>query len=401
MNLSINTTLPELKFDRKRTRVQNCPCGKSNKDGKFVPYQGYELKGFCHSCSKTFLPELSQEVKQWNLQPIIRVPKTKPKPSTISIDVFKASLSGYDANNFTTYLTSLFDADITKQLIERYYLGTSKYWSNSTVFWQVDAVGKIRTGKIMLYNANNGKRVKKPKSYIYWVHRALKLNNLNLNPCLFCEHLLKDKTKTVALVESEKTAIIASVYLPEFIWLATGSISQFTAEKCQALKGRKVVLYPDLNAYDLWREKAKELQKIAQVTISKLLIDNANNDEIKSGLDLADYLTRAKYKPLTQAPEPTLTKQIKPIPEPPQEPTPPKQLNINDLHYYFGEVLSGDESFNFLSPITLSDGTNIIDVDKFIISHIKTVAAQENKPRYKPYLDRLNLFYNYLISIAT
>jgi len=29
--------LPELKFDKKRSRVKYCPGGKDNKDGKFVP----------------------------------------------------------------------------------------------------------------------------------------------------------------------------------------------------------------------------------------------------------------------------------------------------------------------------------------------------------------------------
>ena len=39
--------LPELKFDKKRFRVKLCPCGKDNKDGKFVPYVGFENKGYC------------------------------------------------------------------------------------------------------------------------------------------------------------------------------------------------------------------------------------------------------------------------------------------------------------------------------------------------------------------
>jgi len=46
----------QLQLDKKRFRVKHCPCGKSNKDGKFVPYIGFETHGYCHSCGKTFMP---------------------------------------------------------------------------------------------------------------------------------------------------------------------------------------------------------------------------------------------------------------------------------------------------------------------------------------------------------
>jgi hypothetical protein len=68
---------------------------------------------------------------------------------------------------------------------------------------------------------------------------------------LFGEHLLIDKTKPVAIVESEKTAVIASVYLPQFIWVAVGSLTNLNAEKCNVLKGRTVTLFPDLNGFDI------------------------------------------------------------------------------------------------------------------------------------------------------
>ena len=59
-----------------------------------------------------------------------------------------------------------------------------------------------------------------------WVHTNLKAAYLlqpewRLTQCLFGEHLLNDKDKvnaTVALVESEKTAVICSLLLPEYIW---------------------------------------------------------------------------------------------------------------------------------------------------------------------------------------
>ena len=49
----------------------------------------------------------------------------------------------------------------------------------------------------------------------------LKLQDYNLKQCLCGEHLLSEKpTKPVAIVESEKSALIATHYMPEFIWLA-------------------------------------------------------------------------------------------------------------------------------------------------------------------------------------
>ena len=55
--------------------------------------------------------------------------------------------------------------------------------------------------------------------------QKLNLPNYNLKQCLFGEHLLSEiPTKPVAIVESEKSALVATHYMPEFIWLATGGI---------------------------------------------------------------------------------------------------------------------------------------------------------------------------------
>ncbi|MFT5725353.1 MAG: hypothetical protein ACI9JN_002478 [Bacteroidia bacterium] len=212
--------------------------------------------------------------------------------SFIDSKVFKASLKGYETNQLVNFLIQRFGYKITKEMISRYFIASSKYWPGSTVFWQIDAQGRLRTGKIMLYDSRSGKRVKKPRNHIYWVHKALNNSVFELSQCLFGEHLLKDRTRPVAVVESEKTAVIASAYLPQFIWVATGGLSNLSKEKCSILKGRNVTLFPDLNGFEKWNDKAKELSLIASVTVSNLLELKATDMEKKQGLDLADYLVR-------------------------------------------------------------------------------------------------------------
>ena len=107
---------------------------------------------------------------------------------------------------------------------------------------------------------------------------------------------IQDNLKPVAIVESEKTAIISSVYLPEFVWLSCGGKDGLKAEKCKALEGKKVFLFPDLNCYDNWSIKAKELSKIIHVTVSDLLERKATEDEKLLGLDIADYLIRFNWR---------------------------------------------------------------------------------------------------------
>ncbi len=216
-----------------------------------------------------------------------------PKPTCyIETGIFMKSLQiqDYEENTFVQYLLKIFGSEITNRLIEKYYIGNSTNLRGATVFWQVDFHKMIRSGKVILYNPDTGKRIRNKKPT--WMHSVLKLADFNLAQCLFGEHLLKGNNATVALVESEKTAIIASMYLPQFIWLATGGLTNFAADKCQVLQGRKVVLYPDLNGFEIWSKKAKELSHIARITVSDLLEKRAGEEDKKLGLDIADFLVR-------------------------------------------------------------------------------------------------------------
>lgn len=215
------------------------------------------------------------------------------KPTSyISQLLFNGSLIR-SQNHLITYLESLFGKETTEGLIMKYFIGTSRHWNCSTVFWQVDNTGKIRSGKIMLYNPKTGKRIKKPFNHITWVHKVTEQNDFNLKQCFFGEHLLnRYPSMPVAICESEKTAIISSIYLPQYLWLSSGQLHGLNYEKCLVLKGREVKLFPDLKCYERWNEKAKEFSSIASFSMSDMLENMATEEDIANGNDIADVLIR-------------------------------------------------------------------------------------------------------------
>ena len=96
----------------------------------------------------------------------------------------------------------------------------------------------------MQYDRFTGKRIKEPYNHINWLHKATKEPDFNLCQCLFGLHRVnEDYQKTIAIVESEKTAIIMSIVLPHYIWLATGSKENFKIEMLKPIKKRTSVLF--------------------------------------------------------------------------------------------------------------------------------------------------------------
>lgn len=259
------------------------------------------------NCGYHLTPKQYFQVNGKNTNTIVCNPvNRKKKPFTyenpvsdISFNILNKSLAAYHKNNFVLYLFKLFGSDTTTQLISKYFIGTSNHWSGATVFWQVDQSGKIKSGKIMLFDSQLGKRIKIPFIHITWVHKLLKIDNFKLKQCLFGEHLLKsNSTSLVAIVESEKTAIICSVFFPQFIWLAVGSLSNLSIPRLKILNGRKIYLFPDLGGYDKWKQKLTEINSEvtefnSQTTfvIADFLEKNATKTERENGFDLADYLT--------------------------------------------------------------------------------------------------------------
>lgn len=228
-------------------------------------------------------------------------------------EVLNKTLRAYQENNFVRFLTLLFGEEKALHLALKYKLGTSKKYQNdggmAVVFWQIDKAGNIHQAKVMAYHPQTGKRLKEEgKHFVSFMGKTiLKNKGANLQQCLFGEHLLPENPGLpVALVESEKTAVVMAGFLPNVVWLATGGKNgaRWTDKKVyKAFEGRTVVIYPDLGAFDEWKEKAKIIGTVCNYRVSELLEDKALGDDWKEGYDIADYFIKPQEEP-KQAQEP-------------------------------------------------------------------------------------------------
>lgn len=162
-------------------------------------------------------------------KPIIEKPRIEAA-SRIDKEIVKKTLANYERNSFVQFLRTIFPQDKVQELIACFCLGT---WTNGAcVFWQIDKSFSPRTGKIISFD-KNGHR----KGYLTWVHSELrkqkKISNFVLKQSLFGEHLvsLNPEIQTVAIVESEKTAVMCQAFWQDIIFLACGGLSNLNDEK--------------------------------------------------------------------------------------------------------------------------------------------------------------------------
>lgn len=338
----------------------------------------------------------------------------KPPPiSLISTDIVKQSRVNYHQNYFIQYLLKIFDIKTVERVIEQYHIGTSRHWKGATVFWQIDTQGEIRSGKVMLYNPQTGKRAKKPYDHITWMHCILKIKDFNLQQCFFGEHLLAIyPNKPVAIVESEKTACIASIYYPPFVWLAAGSVNNISAQRCQILKRRNVFLFPDLKCFDQWSIVANKLAFLANFTTSNILEQNATLEDREEGLDLADYLTRYPYESFQQVPTTIQKEEINEVEQErneapillikkkdivpfnkPQSTLKIQQFTSNSPAIDENELIELEQFFQNIAlpeePLKLDNSTTVSNIPEFVSSHLTLIRANRQRNMILPYVERL------------
>ena len=192
---------------------------------------------------------------------------------------------------------------------ERYRLGKSK--NGKPIFWMIDERGIVRDGRIgdtwvsMIFK----RRYPECGRYIVTKH------------CLFGEHLISKRRatlgtdpseqpevadicvsphcSTVAIVESERSAVVLSELFPECIWMAYSYPSNFTVDKLAPLQGCVVSIYPHTDptgcTYVSFLELADQARRLYDIDLSvvSLLEEHASEEQKERCIDILDFITES------------------------------------------------------------------------------------------------------------
>jgi len=258
----------------------------------FSTGKGGDIINFLQECQQwQFGDALKYLGKRFNIDmennDFVFIPKIKEaepvkQPSLIHPDELIKSKADIKLNTLYKFLITKFTKEQIENAFSMYEIGHNLDW---IIFWQIDINGFIRSGKYIKYKID-GHRDKDQRTT--WHHSATKeykpvYPDFNLVQCFFGEHLI-EPLKPIAIVESEKTAVICSILMPKYTWLACGSKNGLNVTKCAVLANRSVTLFPDVGCYQEWLEQAR----FFNFNCSDMIERSAKPEH--KGLDIADFL---------------------------------------------------------------------------------------------------------------
>ena len=166
-------------------------------------------------------------------------------------------------NTLVDYLYTIAPKELVDEVLTRYRIGSTK--KRKVIYWQIDRYEWVRTGKIMDYGTDGHRKKDKGANWVHCQDDTGLATKEQLAPqCLFGEHIIGELIANppsdgdylaLAVVESEKSAIILSILCPDIVWLATGGMDNFKTEMLEVIKPYNVIVYPDADALDSWSKK--------------------------------------------------------------------------------------------------------------------------------------------------
>lgn len=308
----------ELEKYKNRNQKHECPSCENKTFVRYVGVDGNYLHpsvGKCDkadSCGFHYTPKEyfhdNPTPEEW--KPEKRVIKKKEAPKQVDylpIDEYLFPFTGKGNglnNNLAKFLYAKFP-DKKQRINEVLWQFLCGDYGDSVLFPYVDVSGRFCTGKVMKYDITTGKRIKDEAYCIDWIHSKLIRKGVipeafNHRLCLFGEQqtqLSSMEGKPVAIVESEKTAIIASLFIDEFIWLASGALGWLNVSKLEPFRDRRIVLFPDTSregtAFERWAKIANEASgKGFKISVDRTLEEQCSSEEKAAGFDIADFITK-------------------------------------------------------------------------------------------------------------
>lgn len=269
-----------------------CPqCGRMKEFTRYIRQSdGAKLPdhvGICNRLSKCgykFSP--SEYFRSGGVIPRSNTDFNRPQTATRAQsyhnhELVKESLWTGEDNNLVRWLRKV--SDRADDVMLQYRLGIFDGCSERVIFWQLDQTLRACGGKVMTYEPTGHR--KKTGNTISWVHHDLNVVGFHLKQCLFGLHLLSYyPDRPIAIVESEKTALVASCVRPGITWMATGGAQGLSRERLLPLSGRKIALYPDTGSEEMWKSAA------AKTGLPITFVHKTTPGGMPIGSDLADYV---------------------------------------------------------------------------------------------------------------
>lgn len=280
-----------------------CPsCGRKGKFSYY--YDSYtgervnEIYGKCdrvescgyHRNPKRYDPELEEYLKEYSKTELKEYLYTPEKPSTENDKIYLTEkdfdYSYNEGNNFIKFLQSVIgDTGKVFKLCEEMNVKTDK---QDTIFVYQDLENRYTRGMIMRYDSNGHRDGKYNNS----IHSKKGISDKLPDSHLYGLHLLnlpENRFKPVSIVESEKTAILGNHFFKETVWMASSGLGKLNMQILKPLKGRKIILYPDVEAgYSNWLEK---VEKESLQNYFDIELNNCLEGVLYSGKDIADYIS--------------------------------------------------------------------------------------------------------------
>ena len=225
-----------------------------------------------------------------------------PPPIYYTKDEVKRYRAAAFDNPLIAYMAATFYRPYLERVCKDYCIGSI---DNAVIFWQIDECYNIHRGKVMWYTSDAHRvKLKRADGSDYGkVQMMWKYLNHDRDRepdmCYFGQHLAAlYPNKPIAIVESEKTAIVMSYYYPNFIWVATMSLSNFRAYRLGFLGTRQAIVFPDCDGYSAWNEQAQKIRAVmpdARLTVDDFIVRYASGKQdladlfLKYGIDISEY----------------------------------------------------------------------------------------------------------------